>query len=470
MMPAAARASGVQTGPQGIAVDGSGDVYVSDWSRNTIDEITPDGVSVVAGVPGQYGPPTPGPATSSKLNFPSGLAVSQAGDLFIVDSSNCVVEKATPSGTLSVVAGKVGQCGTPTPGPATSSMLAGPIGAAVDSGGNLYIADQGTQSGLDSVIEKVTPSGTLSIIAGELGASGAPTPGPATDSRLDYPQSVAVDDAGNVYIADSLNNVVEKVNPDGILSIFAGELGAGTGTATPGPATNSKFNTPDGVSTDSVGDLYVTDTGNSMIEKVNTADQLSIIAGTGQSGEPRPGPATGSMLNLPVDAAVDSSDNLYIADTGNDLIEKVTPAGDLSIIWNATQPISSVPDLRLTSSAPASVVSGHTFKYTLQVTNPGGQAATGVTVIDRMPASARFDSTSETQGTCARRTSAKPKTAGGTITCRVGSLGGGNGASITIEVTATKPGTVTDTATVSASNVGSDADDSAAATTTVASR
>jgi DNA-binding beta-propeller fold protein YncE len=256
ILPAAARASGVETGPQGIAVDGSGDVYVSDWARNTIDEITPDGVSVVAGVPGQYGPPTPGPATSSKLNYPIGLAVSQARDLYIVDFSNCVVEKVTPAGTLSIVAGEVGHCGTPTPGSATESMLAGPIGVAADSNGNLYIADQGTPSGLDSVIEKVTPSGTLSIIAGELGASGAPMPGPATDSKLNYPQSVAVDGAGNVYIADSLNNVVEKVNPEGILSIFAGELGAGTGTLTPVPATQSKFNTPDGVATDSAGDVY----------------------------------------------------------------------------------------------------------------------------------------------------------------------------------------------------------------------
>ena len=148
----------------------------------------------------------------------------------------------------------------------------------------------------------------------------------------------------------------------------------------------------------------------------------------------------------------------------------MTLAGGLSIIWNATQPISSVPDLKLTSSAPASVVSGHTFKYTLQVTNPGGQAATGVTVNDQLPASTRFDSMSTTHGTCARRASGKPNTAGGTVTCSVGSLGRGDGATITIEVTATKPGTVTDTATVTASNVSSDADDSAAATTTVTSR
>jgi hypothetical protein len=144
-----------------------------------------------------------------------------------------------------------------------------------------------------------------------------------------------------VYIADSLNGVVEKVNAAGILSIYAGEVGAGSGFPTPGPATDSRLNSPGGVATDTAGDVYVTDSGNNMIEKVDTADQLTIFAGEIEaSGAPTPGPATDSMLNQPVDAAVDSGGNVYIADTGNDLAEEVTPAGDLSIIWNATDPIS----------------------------------------------------------------------------------------------------------------------------------
>jgi len=321
IVPVAAWASGVETGPQGIAVDGSGDVYVSDWARDTIDEITPQGVSILAGIPGQYGSPTPGPATDSTLDYPIGLAVSKAGDLYIVDFGNCVVEKVTPPGTLSIVAGEVGQCGTPTPGPATSSMLASPIGVAVDSSGNLYIADQGTENGPNDVIEKVTSSGTLSIFAGELGASGAPTPGPATDSMLNYPQAVAVDGAGDVFIADTSNGVVEKVNAEGILSIYA-----------------RSYN-PQGVAVSSSGDVYVTDTGTNTVETVDTAGQLSVIAGNGQMGEPTPGPATDSMLDLPDAAAVDSGGNLYISDQGNDLAEEVTPAGDLSIIWNAEDPI-----------------------------------------------------------------------------------------------------------------------------------
>ncbi len=321
MVPVAARASGVETGPQGIAVNSSGDVYVSDWARQTIDEITPQGVvSIVAGIPGHSGAPIPGPATDSKLDYPEGLAVSKDGDLYINDAGNDVIEKVTPAGTLSIVAGEVGHRGTPTPGPATSSMLAAPIGIAIDSHENLYIADQGTQNGPNDVIEKVTPSGTLSIFAGELAQSGEPTPGPATDSMLNYPQAVAVDGAGNVYIADTGNGVVEKVNTEGILSIYA----------------RSYF--PQGVAASASGEVYVIGNENT-VDKVEPAGQLSVIAGTGGAGEPTPGPATRSMLDQPNSGAVDSAGNVYIADSGNDLVEKVTPAGELSIIWAAEDPI-----------------------------------------------------------------------------------------------------------------------------------
>ncbi|HSZ14379.1 MAG TPA: hypothetical protein VK790_10140 [Solirubrobacteraceae bacterium] len=322
--PVAARASGVETGPQGIAVNGSGDVYVSDWARQTVDEITPQGVSILAGTPGRAGVPTPGPATDSMLGSPKGLAVSRDGDLYIDDFANCAVEKVTPTGTLSIVAGKAGHCGTPTPGPATSSMLASPLDVAVDSDENVYIADQGTRNGSNNVIERVTPSGTLSIFAGELAESGEPTPGPASDSKLNFPQAVAVDGAGNVYIADTENRVVEKVNTQGILSIYA------------------SAEDPQGVAASASGDVYVI--GGNRVQEVNTSGQLTTIAGDGQAGEPTPGREIVSMLDQPIDAAVDSSGNVYIADTGNDIAEKVTPAseldpGELSIIWATEDPI-----------------------------------------------------------------------------------------------------------------------------------
>ena len=165
-------------------------------------------LSIVAGTPGISGAPTPGPATNSHLNGPHGLAVDTHGNLYIADTTNQVVEKVTPTGTLTIIAGTPGTSGAPTPGPATHSHLSYPYGVAVDTHGNLYIADTN-----NFVVEKIAPSGTLSIIAGTPDTYGTPSPGPATHSDLDYPIGVAVDTAGELYVADTNNHLVEKVTP-----------------------------------------------------------------------------------------------------------------------------------------------------------------------------------------------------------------------------------------------------------------
>ena len=379
-------------GPQGVAVDSAGNVYIADTDNNTIDKVTPDGtLSIIAGQDVFHpGPPTPGPATSSDLWFPTAVAVDSAGNVYIADTRNDEVEKVTPDGTLSIIAGE-GHPGTPTPGPATSSRLEVPSGVAVDSAGNVYISssyDQAVYSAVVKVtpggtlsiiagnganafetpgpatssslygpeglavdgsgnvyiadtgndaVEKVTPGGTLSVIAGigpltlnDPTEAAPPTPGPATSSNLGYPWGVAVDGSGNVYTADGFNNEIEKVTPDGTLSIIAGT--GSKGPPTPGPATSSQLNSPHGVAVDSAGNLYIADTFNNEVEKVTPDGTLSIIAGTGSQGPPTPGPATSSQLSLPGGVAVDSAGNVYIADTGNEEIEKVAPGGTLSII------------------------------------------------------------------------------------------------------------------------------------------
>lgn len=337
--------------PNGVAVDSNGNVYISDTANHVVDEVSPSGaLSVVAGVPGQGGPPTAGPATSSDLAAPAGLAVDGAGDLYIADSGeNGVVEEVTPSGNLSVVAGDAGQFGAPVPGPATSSDLLGPIGVALDSAGDIYVADS-----LHGVVEEVTPAlsqtaGTLSIVAGTSDTFGPPsctstfqcTPVAATSSHLFVPGGVAVDASGDIFIADTGNHVVEEVNAQtGLLSIVAG-VPDQSGPPTPGPGEalnshpvfNSELGDPIGLALDGKGDLYIADSSNNVVEEVNLASgALSVVAGVpGQSGPPTPGPATSSDLNGPEGVAVDASGNLFIADTGSNVVEKVTPAGTLSI-------------------------------------------------------------------------------------------------------------------------------------------
>ena len=349
-------------GPNGVAVDASGNLYIADFSNHIVQKVTPSGLlSIVAGN-GTQGAPTPGPATSSMLSNSQSIAVDASGNLYIADADNAVIEKVTPGGVLSIVAG-TGSPGTPTAGSATRSMLRYPADVTVDSAGNLYIADYSNY-----VIEKVTPAGDLSIVAGT-GNYGAPTPGAATSSRLNGPSGVAVDASGNLYIADSGNALVEKVNPGGVLSIVAGN--GTSGAPSQGVAIGSSLGYPEAVTVDASGNLYIADFFNHVIEKVTLSGSLSIIAGTGTEGPPTPGPVGNSMLSGPNGLAVDATGNLYIADYDNAVVEKITPAVSIrNLPMTGSVGDSFTPAIATTGDGATSVVS----------TTSGTCSVTGTTV------------------------------------------------------------------------------------------
>jgi sugar lactone lactonase YvrE len=251
--------------------------------------------------------------------------VDSSGNLYVALTSSRRVVKITPEGTLSIVAG-TGQWFDPmalprtdpvlSPGPATSVDLNRPTGVAVDSAGNLFILDGGYRKVL-----KVTTGGTLSVVAGS-GSYGAPTAGPATSSDLEDPTGIAVDSSGNLYIADSGSKKVLKVTTGGTLSVFAG-----TGTAglpTPGPATSSNLGTLNGIAVDSTGNVFITDSTNNLIDKITPAGALTVVAGTGYQASPTAGPVADSELGSTTRVATDSSGNLYILDSSYYLLEKVS--------------------------------------------------------------------------------------------------------------------------------------------------
>jgi sugar lactone lactonase YvrE len=364
----------------GVAVDANGNVYIADYNASVIEKVTPAGIlSIVAGVQGSFSAPTPGSATSSALDSPEGVAIAPNGDLYIADTSNNMVEKVTPDGTLSVIAGD-GSDSTPTAGPATSSELGDIEAVAVDHAGNVYIADPE-----NDVIEKVSPAGTLSIFAGTSGNSGTPTPGPATDTMLDEPEGVAVDPSGNVYIADYDNGLVEKVTPSGTLSIFAGTPGS-YGTPSPGPATAEPLGGPDGVATDSSGDVYIADYSDNLVEKVTPDGMLSIVAGNTHTSPPTYGAAAVNTNSpSPFSVASEPDGTFFTADGDYYTVDRIgyaTPgptgqptltAGDGSAQMSFTAPID--PGTSAVTGYEVSLDGGQTWQ-TITTTPGAGSTLT----------------------------------------------------------------------------------------------
>ena len=319
--------------PSGVTIDSVGNLYISDLGNYRIRKVSATSgiITTVAGNgAGTFGGDM-GPATSASINYSYGVAVDKTGNLYIADFFNNRIRKVTAtSGIITTIAGRdtnfFGGDGTN----ATSANLYNPSGVAVDSAKNLYIADT-----LNNRIRKVAAgTGVITTVAGNDTGTFAGDGGAATSSSLYSPFGVAVDSARNLYIADSSNNRIRKVTAaTGIITTVAGN-GAGTynyGTFSGdgGAATSAGLNHPNGVAVDSTGNLYIADSQNNRIRKVAAVSGIiTTAAGTGDEYSPigDGGAATSAGLSYPNGVAVDSTGNLYIADTGNNRIRKVTAA------------------------------------------------------------------------------------------------------------------------------------------------
>ncbi len=294
--------------PTGVAVGSDGSLFVADFSNNAIRKIAPDGtVTTVAGSP--VAGHRDGRGTEALFWGPDNIAIDAEQNIYVADADNYRIRRLTPEGTVTTIAGT----GAPgyRDGRALSAMFGYPTGIAVDRDGALYVADRRTHT-----VREITPDGRVFTLAG----NGLPgfTDGRGRLSHLREPISVAVAEDGTVYIADSGNNAIRKVSRDGTVSTLAGgSLGYRDGTGR-----RAQFNWPTGIAVGPDGYIYVCDSGNNKIRRITPDGVVSTVAGKIVSGR-GDGPGFEAEFSFPTGIAVDKMGNIYIADSGNNLIRKI---------------------------------------------------------------------------------------------------------------------------------------------------
>ncbi len=311
------------TSTSGVTVDTNGIIYVADNYNDTIRKVTPAGfVTTLAGTAGYIGS-ADGVGSDARFNLPTGVAVDGSGNIYVADSGNDTIRKISPAGEVATLAGLAGISGSVN-ATGSDARFNDPFGVAVDSSGNVYVGDEG-----NNTIRKVTLAGVVTTLAGSAGVTGSAN-GTGSAARFNAPTGVAVDSSGNVYVADNGNDTIRMITPAGVVTNLAG-LAQQAGSAN-GTNSTARFNTPFGVAVDGSGNVYVADTDNNEIRMITPAGVVTTFAGSSKAFGSVDGTGGAARFYEPYGVAVDGSGNVYVADYFNYEIRKVTPPGGVTTL------------------------------------------------------------------------------------------------------------------------------------------
>ena len=315
--------------PSGVEVDAAGNVYIAEEFGHRVRRVDATGrITTFAGTgdPGYGG--DGGPAFDARISYPVGVAVDSVGNVFVADTGNSRIRRVDAEGLVATFAGTRDQGYGGDGGPASDAQLMDPANVAVDAAGNVYVADR-----RDNRVRKIDTSGMITTVAGTGDPGNAGDGGPASQARFRRPEGVAVDSSGAVYVADRDNNRIRKIDASGTITAFAGTGDRGN-DGDGGPASQAQFRSPEGVALDSLGNVYVADRDNHVVRKIDPSGVISTMAGTGEWGYYGASRLVSeAQFQFPTGAALDPSGNLLFGDS--DRVWKLDPTGTITPLGEA---------------------------------------------------------------------------------------------------------------------------------------
>ena len=332
--------------PVGVQVDAAGNLYVSDAAGQTVRKISSDfKISTLTGNALSQGL-SDGVATIAKLNEPAGLVLNADNSLLLADTGNAALRQISTVGTVTTFAGTSGSKGS-TDATGTAARFSAPVGLARDGSGNYYVADQ-----TNHTIRKISASGVVTTLAGTAGQSGS-VDGTGTTARFNLPTGITCNAQGDLYVSDLGSHLIRKITAAGVVTTLAGQVNVSG--SSDGSGTAARFFKPAGLAIDSVGNVYVADMGNSTLRKISASGVVSTLAGLPTIDGLMDGTGSNAWFAEPQALTLDSAGNIYVADTANAVLRKVTPEGLVTTLALAgTAPLISAQPVSITISSGGS--------------------------------------------------------------------------------------------------------------------